>query len=172
MTDSRSPGVRGAREGKEETWLFLRTLVGLLLVGWLLAALFSPPQPLSFLVVVAPLWLLAAVGAWWLHARGGFARLRASPLYAPGLSAARALGIFVLLAAALKFGGTLLLDAVIESQPGYVTVAPGETAPPGKTAVSDRPLSYDLAVSAVALAAAYLAVYRGWFAWLAAGGDG
>ncbi|MEF8774286.1 MAG: hypothetical protein V5A23_02150 [Halobacteriales archaeon] len=170
MTDSRSPGASGAREGKEETWLFLRTLVGLLLVGWLLAALFSPPRPLSFLVVVAPLWLLAAVGAWWLHARDGYARLRASPLYAPGLSAARALGIFVLMAAALKFGGTFLLDALVESQSGYVAVAPGETVPSGKTAVSDRPLFYDLAVSAVALAAASLAVYRGWLAWLASDG--
>lgn len=155
------PSPRPARPGREGAWEFVRTLLGLWLLAWLLAALFSPPHPLPFLVATALLWVLATVAAWWLVAGDGFARLRASPHYAPGLPAGRTLVLFLAVALAVKLGGTLLVDELVRAQPGYVVVPPRQAVPVGKTAVRDRPYGYDLLVSLVAVGSGYVLVVRG-----------
>jgi hypothetical protein len=203
----REPAGRGgARAGYETSWLFLRTLVALLVAAWVVVALFSPPDPLSFLVATAVLWLVGTVGAWWLVYLDGYAWLDAQSWYRPGLSASRALVLFLGIVLALKVAGTVAVDQYVSTLPGYgfvepqfqpgggpfdatetangsatptatatetPTPTPEETAAagPGRrsgdvTPVRDRPYVYDLAVSVVALAVAYLAVYRGFVAWL------
>ena len=98
---------------KELFGRFLRALLGLMTVGWVVAALASPPDPFTFLVYLVPAWLLAGAGAAWLVYAGGYDVLRASPAYAPRAPAARATGVFVLLVLlvkiALTFGADLLL---------------------------------------------------------------
>lgn len=127
------------REGYEQHWRSLRTLVGLLLLGTLLAALFAPPHPGVFLAVLVPSWLLALALAWYLVYRDGYERLRASRLYEPSVSPAQALSAFVVVAVVLKAVGTLALDV----------------------GVGPRSYVVDAALSVGALAVAYALVYLG-----------
>lgn len=129
----------GVRPGRERAWRFLRTLVGLLLVAWLVAALLAPPDPMAFLAWLVPTWAASFPAAWYLVYRDGYAVLRASDRYAPGLPAGTALASFVLSALALKLVATLALDAT----------------------VGDRAHLLDVGVSLIALAAAAVAVYGG-----------
>lgn len=101
---------------------FLRALLGLLTVSWLLAALVAPPDPFTFLLLLVPGWLLAVLGALWLVYAGGYEVLRESAAYTPRAPAARATAAFVVLTLASKlaltFGGNLLF--------GRATVGYGE----------------------------------------------
>lgn len=118
---------------------FLRTLVGLLLVAWLLAALFSPPDPSTFLLYLVPGWVLATVGAAWLVYAGGYRTLRESPAYNPRAPASRATAAFVGVAVVLKVVLTAGADLLL----GEAAVGHGE----------------GLVVSAMALVVAYVAVF-------------
>ncbi|PSP74883.1 hypothetical protein BRC81_17045 [Halobacteriales archaeon QS_1_68_20] len=138
--DTDYPGERSrppVREGREHLWRFLRTLVGLFLLSWLLAALFSPPDPFTFLIALVPQWLLAVLLAWFLVYRDGYDRLRASGLYSPSVPAAQALAAFVAVAVVLKVGTTFALDF----------------------SLGTRSYAADVGVSALALAVAYALVY-------------
>ena len=98
---------------KERFGRFLRAVLGLMTVAWVLVALASPPDPFTFLLYLVPAWVLATVGAIWLVYAGGYGTLRRSAAYNPRTSASRATGVFVLLVLALKvaltFGANLLL---------------------------------------------------------------
>jgi hypothetical protein len=124
---------------RERVGQFLRALVGLFTVAWLVVALFSPPDPFTFLVGLVAGWVVAVPVAAWLVFAGGYRTLRASPAYAPRTSASRAAGSFVLLAVALK----LLLTGVANVLLGADAVGYGVGA----------------AVSGVALVVAYAAVF-------------
>lgn len=135
-----------AAPDRERLERFLRTLVGLLLVGWLLAALVAPPDPFTFLLYLAPLWVLAVPVAAHLVYRGGYEQLRASGLYDPGLPAATAAALFVGVVVVLKVGLTLAGNAVLDRDAvGHAT---------------------GVVLSAIALVAGYLFVYTGAAAWL------
>lgn len=132
-------GADHVRPGRERAWRFLRTLVGLLLVAWLVAALVAPPDPTAFLAWLVPAWAAAFPAAWYLVYRDGYATLRTSDRYAPGLPAGTALASFVVVALGLKLAATLALNA----------------------AVGDRAHLLDVGVSLLALATAAVAVYGG-----------
>ncbi len=136
VQSSRRPPVR---EGREHLWRFLRTLVGLLLLSWLLSALFAPPDPFTFLIALVPQWVLAVPLAWYLVYRDGYDRLRASGLYSPRVPAAQALAAFVAVAVVLKVVTTFALNA----------------------AVGNRSYAVDVGLSVLALAVAYALVYVG-----------
>lgn len=176
-TDGGEPSPAPARPGYEDVWLFLRAVTGLLVVGWTAAALLSPPDPAVTTALAVLAGLAAVPAAWWLVYRDGYDALRASPHYRPGVPAARTVVTAVVVAVLVKLVGGAALDAWLAAQPGYVEVDPrtlpanDTAATPGvladTTAVRNRPFAYDLAVSLLALAAAYLLVVRGWLAWLA-----
>ena len=134
---SRRSRQRAAREGKERLWRWLRTLIGLWLLTWVLAALFVPPDPTVFLVVLVPLWVISVPVAWYLIYRGGDKRLRASELYTPTVSPTQALSAFVVVTLVLKIGGTVALNV----------------------GIGPRPYVADAAVSVVSLAVSYTLVY-------------
>lgn len=167
-----------ARPGYEQLWRFFRGWTGLLVVGWTLVGLVAPPDPVLGAGLVVASGVAAAPAAWWLVYRDGYDRLRDSPHYRPGVPAARTVVTAVVVAVLAKVVGTAVVDAWLAAQPGYVEVDPRTlptngtaTATPevlaDGTAVRDRSYVYDLAVSLVAVATAYLLVVRGWLAWLA-----
>lgn len=64
--------------------LFLRTLVGLLLVDWMVVAMVAPPDPLTFLVWLVPGWVGVFPVAAYLVYFDGYRKIRESPFYQPG----------------------------------------------------------------------------------------
>ena len=130
---------RPVKEGKEEAWLFLRTLSGVLLVAWLVPALFVPPNPFTFFLWLVATWSVGIIVAVWLVYRDGYRTLEASNLYNPRFEAGRALSVFVAGTIVMKIASTLALDVL----------------------VGGRPYLVDAGFSALALVVAYLFVYQG-----------
>lgn len=116
---------------KERVGRLLRTLVGLLTVAWLLVAVFVPPDPFTFLLWLVVAWVVAAIAAVWLVYLGGYATLVDSDLYAPGVPASTATGVFVVLALVLKVALTFTADLLLGEQ----AVGYGEGVAAGLVAV-------------------------------------
>lgn len=119
---------------------FLRLVVKLFLIVFTLAALLSPPDPISFTLLLVPGWVLAIPVAYYLIYRGGYAALRASPWYNPGSLAGRTTVWFAGTAFGLKIALTLLYEFAI---PLAQTPATGP------------------AISILSLGLAYVLVYQG-----------
>ncbi|ELZ94846.1 hypothetical protein C440_07217 [Haloferax mucosum ATCC BAA-1512] len=56
---------------------FIVTLLALDAVVFAVGSVFTPPDPVTQLVVIGPALLLAPALAWWLVYRDGFARVQA-----------------------------------------------------------------------------------------------
>lgn len=98
---------------RERVGRFLRTLLGLFTVAWLVVAVLAPPDPLVFLLWLVPAWTLAFVAALALELTGGYRRLRGSRFYAPGVETSTATIVFVLVALVLKVALTLVADLAL-----------------------------------------------------------
>jgi len=98
---------------KQRVGRFLRALLGLFTVAWVVVAAVSPPDPFSFLLGLVPAWVVATGVAAWLVYGGGYRRLRGSRLYAPGAPTSTATGVFVLLAVALKVALTFVANVLL-----------------------------------------------------------
>lgn len=98
---------------KERFGRFLRAVLGLFTVGWLLAAVVAPPDPFTFLLLLVATWVAGTAAAVWLVYRGGYGTLVDSPLYRPRAPAAWATGGFVALAIALKLAFTFAADLLL-----------------------------------------------------------
>lgn len=143
MTEAR--GFRSEREvDRERFGQFLRTVVKLFLLVFVVAALLSPPEPLAFTLALVPGWLVAFPVAYYLVYRDGYDAVRASDAYRPGPLAGRTTVSFAAIALGLKVGLSLFYDAVV-------------------------PLAHtraeSLFISLVALVAGYLLVYQGVLGW-------
>jgi hypothetical protein len=116
---------------KEAAGRFLRTLLGLFTVSWVVVALVAPPDPFTFLLWLVPSWVLATVVATVLAYGGGYDYLRASDLYDPGVKTSSATGAFVILAVVLKLLFTFAADLVL----GAATVGYAEGVAAGVVAL-------------------------------------
>lgn len=95
---------------RERVGRFLRTLLGLLTVAWLVVAVLAPPDPAAFMLWLVPSWVLALVAAVTLELTSGYRRLQNARFYAPGVESSTATMVFVVLTLLLKAGLTLLAD--------------------------------------------------------------
>lgn len=144
MTEPR--GLRSEREvDRRRFGQFLRTVVKLFLLAFVVAALLSPPEPLAFTLLLVPCWIVAFPLAFYLVYRDGYAAVRASDAYRPGSLAGRTTAWFAAIALGLKIALMLFYEAAV---PLALTRAES------------------LFISLVALAAGYLLVYRGVLGWL------
>lgn len=92
---------------------FLRTLVGLLTVAWLVIAVLAPAAPFTFLLWLVPAWVFAMLAAVALELTDGYRRLRNSPFYTPGTEASTATAVFVAVTIVLKLGLTFAADLAL-----------------------------------------------------------
>lgn len=139
-------GIPSERPGdREQVGQFLRTVVKLFLLVFVVAALLSPPEPLAFTLLLVPGWIAAFPAAYYLVYRGGYEEVRASDAYRPGPLAGRTTVWFAGVALGLKVALTAFYEVVL-------------------------PLAYtraeSLFVSLVALVAGYVLVYQGVLGWL------
>lgn len=105
---------------KEAAGRFLRTLLGLFTVSWVVVALVAPPDPFTFLLWLVPSWVLVTMLAAALAYGGGYDYLRNSDLYDPGVETSSATGAFVILAVALKLLFTFVANLALgASAVGY-----------------------------------------------------
>ena len=146
MTEPR--GLPSEREvDRERFGQFLRTVVKLFLLVFVVAALVSPPEPLTFTLLVVPGWIVAIPLAFYLVYRDGYTAVYASDAYRPGPLAGRTTVWFAGTALGLKIAFSVFYEVV--------------------------PLAHtraeSLFASGLALLIAYLLVYQGALGWLASG---
>lgn len=138
-------GLRSEREiTRERFGQFLRTVVKLFLLVFVVAALLSPPEPLTFSLILVPGWILAFPAAYYLVYRDGYAAVQASVAYRPGPLAGRTTVWFAAIALGLKIGLTVFYEVAV---PLALTRAES------------------LFISVVALLVGYVVVYQGVFGW-------
>ena len=138
-------GLQSEREiTRERFGQFLRTVVKLFLLVFVVAALLSPPEPLAFSLLLVPGWIIAFPAAYYLVYRDGYAAVQASDAYRPGPLAGRTSVWFAAIALGLKIGLMLFYEAVV---PLALTRAES------------------LFISLFALVVSYVLVYQGVFGW-------
>ena len=143
MTEPR--GLRSEREiTRKRFGQFLRTVVKLFLLVFVLAALLSPPEPLTFTVSIVLGWVLAFPVAYQLIYRDGYAAVYASDLYRPGPLAGRTTVWFAGTALGLKVALTVFYEVAV---PLALTRAES------------------LFISIIALVVSYIVVYQGVLGW-------
>ena len=124
---------------------FLRTVAKLFLLVFVVAALLSPPEPLAFMLLLVPGWIMSVPAAYYLIYRDGYAAVRTSDAYRPGPLTGRTVVWFTGTALGLKIALMLFYEAVV---PLALTRAES------------------FFISVVALVVGYVLVYLGVFGWL------